>query len=94
MPPEPAKRDGPLDAGAEIVAGATGRQKRRVDVLDVDAAVLRRLDIVGDLDQLARGDIRDRRMDSARRISCGGVSLLLPLPVRVAQAQRRYFFKV
>ena len=43
--------------GAEVIAAATGRQKRRVDPLDVDASVLRSLNIVRDLDQLARGNI-------------------------------------
>jgi hypothetical protein len=41
--------DGTLDPGAEVVAGTASGQKRRVDALDVDA--------VGDLDQLARGEV-------------------------------------
>jgi hypothetical protein len=56
VPPEPALRDGTRDACTEIVAAATSREKGRVDALDVDAAVLHRLDAVGDLDQPARGD--------------------------------------
>jgi hypothetical protein len=54
MSPQPALRDGPRDPGAEVVPAAAGGQKRHVDALDVDAAVLHRLDAVGDLDQLAR----------------------------------------
>jgi hypothetical protein len=38
--------------GAEILAAATSRQKRRVDALDVDAAILHRFDSVRDIDQL------------------------------------------
>ena len=45
--------DGARDPGAEVIAAATSRQKRRVDQLDVDAAIHHRLDAVGDLDQLA-----------------------------------------
>jgi hypothetical protein len=56
--PQPAERDGALDPGAEVFAAATGSKEWRVDALDVDAAILRGLDAVRDLDQLARGEIR------------------------------------
>ena len=56
VPPEPALRDGPRDPGAEVIATATRSEERRVDPLDVDAAILHRLDAVRDLDQLAGGD--------------------------------------
>jgi hypothetical protein len=35
-------------------------QKRPVDLLDIDPAVLERLESVGEFDQLARGDFRIR----------------------------------
>ena len=57
MQPQPPQRDGALDPGAEVVAAAARREERGVDALDIDAAVLRRLDAVRDLDQLAGGDI-------------------------------------
>ena len=53
LSPEPALRDSPRDPGAEVIAAAASRQQRRVDALDVDAAVLHCLYAVGDLDQLA-----------------------------------------
>jgi len=57
VPPQPAEGDGPVDPGAEVAAGATSREEGRVDALDVNPTVLHGLDIVGDLDQLARGDL-------------------------------------
>ena len=55
--PEPALRNGAGDPGAEILAAAASRQKRRVDALDVNPTVLRGLDAVRDFDKLARGDV-------------------------------------
>ena len=49
MPPEPTHRIGTLDSGAKVIAAATGCEKRRVDALDVDAAIYHGLDAVGDL---------------------------------------------
>src|SRR5262249_4149194 len=57
VPPEPTKRDGTRDTGAEIFTAGASRQKRRVDPLDVDATVLHCLDAARDFDQLACGDI-------------------------------------
>src|ERR1700681_4324440 len=57
--PQPAAGDGELDAGAIFGRTATFlKQKRPVDLLNVDPAVLDRLDRVGDLKQLARGFFR------------------------------------
>jgi len=55
MPPQPAKCNGALDPGAELLTAAASSQKRLIDALDVDAAVLHRLDGVGQLQQLLRG---------------------------------------
>ena len=55
MPPNPAERNRALDTGAELFGAAASRQKRLVDPFDIDAAILHRLDVVRDLDQLARG---------------------------------------
>jgi hypothetical protein len=41
----------------EVVVSAAGREKRRVDSLDTDAAIHHRFNTVRDLDQLARGGI-------------------------------------
>src|ERR1700740_2438069 len=57
MPPQPSERNGALDARAEVVAATACREERRVDALDIDAAVLRRLNTIRDLRQPARGDI-------------------------------------
>ena len=43
MPLQPAQRNGLLDPGPELVGTAPSRQKRLVDPLDVDAAILNRL---------------------------------------------------
>ena len=52
---EPAALDCVLDPGPELgPAGVERVQERRVDLLDMDAAVLDRLNAAGDLDQLAR----------------------------------------
>ena len=53
--PQPPQRDCMLDAGAEVLPSAACRQKRRVDLLDEDAAVLHSLNVVRYLDQLVRG---------------------------------------
>ena len=53
--PEPAAFDRVLDAGAELLAAGFGRgrvEERRVDLLNVDAAVLHSLDADGEFDQL------------------------------------------
>jgi len=57
VPPEPALRDGAFDSGPEVITAAASGQKRRVDALDVDAAILHRLDAVRYLDQLAGGSV-------------------------------------
>jgi hypothetical protein len=69
VPPQPSQRNGALDPGSEILAAATDRQKRRVNALDVDAAILRRLDAVCDLDQLARGGVGIGEVGGSRRTS-------------------------
>src|SRR6516225_8736781 len=58
MPPQPAKRDGALDPGAEVVAAASYRKKRRIDALDINPTVLHGLNVVRDLDDLTRGGVR------------------------------------
>ena len=56
MPPQPAFGDRQLQPGAIFGRAATLlEQERPVDLLDVDPAVLDRLDGVGDLEDLARG---------------------------------------
>jgi len=57
VPPYPAERDGALDPGSELLAAAARREKRFVDALDIDAAILHGFDAVRDLDDLARGGI-------------------------------------
>ncbi len=55
---QPAARDRKVEGG--LLFGRRGfqiEQERRVDLLDMDAAVLRNLDRIGDLDQFARGFI-------------------------------------
>ena len=58
VPPGPALCDGARDSGAELVAAAASREKRIVDALDVDAAILYGLDAVGVLGELTRGEVR------------------------------------
>jgi hypothetical protein len=55
VPPNPAERNGALDTGTEFLATAASRQKRFIDPLDKDAAILCRFDAVRDLDDLLRG---------------------------------------
>ena len=55
MSPEPALLDGACETGAELVRRAAALEKTAVDELDVNAAVLRGLDRIRDLHQLARG---------------------------------------
>jgi len=50
---QPAQRDCAGDGGAELVRSATLLEEGAVDKLDEDAAVLDRLNRVGDLHQLA-----------------------------------------
>jgi hypothetical protein len=53
---QPAPVGGIGEAGAELAGAALQReQERRIDLLDVDAAVLDRLDAGGELDELACG---------------------------------------
>jgi hypothetical protein len=47
VPDEPAFGDRAINACPKFVAAAAGLEERRVDELDVDAAVLRRLDRAG-----------------------------------------------
>jgi hypothetical protein len=55
--PQPTECNRAFDPGAEILAAAASRQKRRIDALDVNPIVLHGFDAVCDLDDLARGDI-------------------------------------
>ena len=54
---EPALLDGALDPGAVQLGRSARSQKRQVDSLDEDAAILYRLDGARDVDELARSDI-------------------------------------
>ena len=58
MPPQPALGDRAGQSGAVLVRRGASFEERAVDQLDIDATILNRLDTVGDLDQLAGGDIR------------------------------------
>lgn len=63
---KPAALDHYLDARAELRATATVLvHERRVDFLDVDAAVLDGLDACGDLHELAGGGFRSAQRRSA-----------------------------
>jgi hypothetical protein len=56
MHPEAPTLDGPLDAGAALGRRAPLLvQERLIDLLEVDASVLYRLDSFGDLKDLAGG---------------------------------------
>jgi hypothetical protein len=56
---EPAAIDGELHAGGVFGrAAAVAKQERFVDLLDMDTAVLDRLDGIGDFEDAARGLIR------------------------------------
>jgi hypothetical protein len=57
MSPQPALGDRVFDTDAVFGRGATSVEKRVVDQLDMDAAVLHCLGRVGDLNQLARGGV-------------------------------------
>ena len=59
--PQPAQLDCECERGAELVWRAAFLEEGAVDPLDVNAAVLDRLDRVGDLDQLAGGVVRSAR---------------------------------
>src|SRR4029077_3877275 len=50
----PPQRNRAGNPGAELLAAAASREKRLVDALDIDAAILHGFHIVGDLDELAR----------------------------------------
>ena len=55
MPDRPAFGDRAVEAGPVLVGTAAGLKERRVDQLDIDAAVLHRLDRARDLDKLPDG---------------------------------------
>ncbi|WP_167380930.1 hypothetical protein [Bradyrhizobium arachidis] len=51
--------DGVPDTGAKFgAAGLQRKQKRRVDLFDMDAPILDGLDVRGGFEELARGDFR------------------------------------
>jgi hypothetical protein len=54
-PPNPAQRNGAFDTGKEFPATAASLQKRFIDALNEDAAILFRSDAVRDLSDLAGG---------------------------------------
>src|SRR5262249_52469261 len=58
VPRKPAFGERTVKTGPVLARTTTGLEERRVDQLNVDAAVLHRLDGTGDLDQLAGGGIR------------------------------------
>jgi hypothetical protein len=55
--PEPSQFDRARQRGAELPRCCACVEKWTVHQLDIDAAVLRWLDCVGDLDQFAGGDV-------------------------------------
>ena len=68
---EPTALDCQPQAGAVFGRrGALLVEKRRVDLLDVDTAILHRLDRAGDLDQFAGGCFRVG-VDTGRPIALG-----------------------
>jgi hypothetical protein len=77
MPPQPTQRNRACERGAELIWRAALFEEGIVDALDVNAAILDRLDGVSDLHQPARSGVgisaaqrrRDQRSGSARRIS-------------------------
>jgi hypothetical protein len=74
VPPQPIQRDGARDPGAEPLTATASREKRLIDALDIDAAILHRFDGVGQLHQLARGGVGVGEGTGLREISL--VSLL------------------
>jgi hypothetical protein len=60
MFPQPALGDRQLERSAVFGRAGSGPQERQIDLLDVDPAVLDRLDRVGYLQQLAGGGFRIR----------------------------------
>src|ERR1700739_438082 len=56
VPPQPAQRDRALQRRAVLIRRAASLEERAVDQLDIDAAVMDRLDPVGVLYQLGGGD--------------------------------------
>ena len=69
MPPQPALGDRAGQSGAVLVRRGASFEERAINQLDIDATILNRLDTVGDLDQLAGGDVEGRRTGLARRTS-------------------------
>ena len=66
---EPAVLNGVFDPGTELwPTGLERVEERRVDLLDVDAAVLNRLDARGELDQLAGLGLRVGKGRSAEKL--------------------------
>jgi hypothetical protein len=55
MPPEPALSNRPLDPSAELLTATASRQKRFIDALNEDAAILCHFDAVRDLNDLTGG---------------------------------------
>ena len=69
MQPQPAFGDRADESGVELIRRAASIEERSVDQLDIDAAVLNRLDPIGDLDELAGGGVRINEAARTRRIS-------------------------
>src|SRR5580693_7674753 len=57
MQPEPARCNRALDTGAVLIRRATGFEKCAVDQLDINSAVLGRLDRIRDLHEFSRGRV-------------------------------------
>ena len=78
MPDEPAFGDRTIEACSEVVTTAASFEERRVDQLNVDPAILHRLDRTGDFDQF---DLRPlaRLLRSSRgfRLLCAAGGQLL-----------------
>jgi hypothetical protein len=58
-------------SGAEVVGSATRCEKRRIDPLDIDAAVPNGLNIVRDFDQLAHSGVGCAKGRLAANFKCG-----------------------
>jgi hypothetical protein len=69
--PEPARCNRPLDAGAELLARATGFEESSVDKLDIDSSILGRLGQRWRFPGACAQQRRDQRSGWARRTSCG-----------------------
>ena len=91
MPCKPAFGDRTVDACPKLAGTAASPQERRIDELDVDPAILHRLNRACDLDQLAGGDIRIGEGGGAGRISsCLGLHVRGPdVHVHVVDAKAK-----